>query len=105
MIPYLAPELLSVYLRYNSGGRHSVTTSIDGKLKQKEGGHLFEFIKATIEPLNRYLSADLHRRPLSAGRLARFALGERRRIEQAIKRRQLEPLQESHHDPGQERTL
>ena len=81
MIPYLAPELLSVYLRFhNSGGRHSVATSIDGKAGQKEAGQLFEFIKATIKPLNDYLTTDLHRRPLSASRLARFALGERRRI-------------------------
>src|SRR5258708_34533566 len=38
MIPYLAPELLSVYLRcHNSGGRHSVATSIDGKPGQNRG--------------------------------------------------------------------
>jgi hypothetical protein len=94
MIPYLAPELLSVYLRYhNSGGRQSVVTSIDGKLGQKEAGLLFEFMKATIEPLNRYLTTDLHRRPLSASRLARFALGERRRIVRVAKWRQIMALE------------
>ncbi len=93
MIPYLALELLSVYLRcHNSGGRQSVATSIDGKLGQKEAGLLFEFIKATIEPLNRYLTTDLHRRPLSASQLARFALSERRRIVRAAKWRQLGAL-------------
>ena len=93
MIPYLAPELLSVFLRYhNSGGRQSVATSIDGKPGQKEAGLLFEFIKATIEPLNHYLTTDLHRRPLSASRLARFALLERQRIARAIKRSELRAL-------------
>ena len=73
MIPYLAPELLSVFLRYhNSGGRQSVATSIDGKPGQKEAGLLFGFIKATIEPLNHYLTTDLHRRPLSASRCTRI---------------------------------
>ena len=85
MIPYLAPELLSVYLRYhNLGGRQSIATSTDGKPGQKEAGLLFEFIKATIEPLNRYLTRDVHRRPLSASRLARFALSERRRTLRAL---------------------
>jgi hypothetical protein len=84
MTPFLAPELLSVYLRcHNSGGRQSAATSIDGKAGQKEAGLLFEFIKATIEPLNQYLTTELHRRPLSASRLARFALGERRRVVRA----------------------
>jgi len=93
MIPYLAPELLSVYLRCrNSGGRQSVATSIDGKPGQEEAGLLFEFIKATIKPLNDYLTTDLHRRPLSASRLARFALSERRRIVRVAKWRQLEAL-------------
>jgi hypothetical protein len=90
MIPYLGPELLSVYLRgHNSGGRQSVATSIDGKLGQKEAGLLFEFIKATIKPLNDYLTTDLHRRPLSASRLARAALLERRRVARVIKWNQL----------------
>src|ERR1035437_5071598 len=93
MTPYFAPELLSVYLRcHNSGGRQSAATSIDGKPGQKEAGLLFEFIKATIEPLNHYLTTDLHRRPLSASRLARFALLERQRIARAIKRSELRAL-------------
>jgi hypothetical protein len=83
--PYLAPELLSVFLRcHDSAGRQSVATSIDGKLKQKEEGRLFEFINAAIEPLNRYLTTELHRRPLSAARLARFALSYRRRNLRAL---------------------
>jgi hypothetical protein len=90
MIPYLGPQLLSVYLRcHNSGGRQSVATSINGKPGQKEAGLLFEFIKATIKPLNDYLTMDLHRRPLSASRLARFALLEPRRIARVIKWQQL----------------
>jgi hypothetical protein len=93
MSPYLAPELLLVFLRcHDSAGRKSVATSIDGKLKQKEAGQFFEFIKATIKPLNDYLTTELHRRPLSASRLARFALSERRRIVRAAKWRQLEAL-------------
>lgn len=86
MIPYLGPELLSVYLRcHNSGGRQSVATSIDGMPGQKEAGLLLEFIEATIKPLNQYLTTDLHRRPLSASRLARCGLHERRRAARAIK--------------------
>jgi hypothetical protein len=78
MLHYLAPELLSIYLRCNnSGGRKSVATSIDGKPEQKEEGPLLEFIKITIEPLNNYLTS-LHRRPLSASRVARYALSRRR---------------------------
>jgi hypothetical protein len=95
--PYLAPELLSVFLRcHDSAGRQSVATSIDGKLKQKEAGRLFEFIKAAIEPLNRYFTTELHRRPLSASRLARFALAKHRssaeEIARKIKRRELRAL-------------
>ena len=78
--PYLAPELLSVFLRcHDSAGRKSVATSIDGKLKQREAGQLFEFINVLIQPLNQYLTTELHRKvPLSAARLARFALDKRR---------------------------
>ena len=60
---------------------------------QKEAGLLFEFIKATIEPLNHYLTTELHRRPLSASRLVRIALSERRRIVRAAKWRQLRALE------------
>jgi hypothetical protein len=95
--PYLAPALLLVFLRcHDSAGRQSVATSIDGKLKQKEAGRLFEFINAAIQPLNQYLTTELHRRPLSAARLARFALAEPRRIAEEIardiKRRELKAL-------------
>jgi hypothetical protein len=97
MTPYLAPALLLVFLRcHGSAGRQSVATSIDGKLKQKEAGRLFEFIKAVIEPLNQYLTTELRRLPLSASRLARFALAEHRRIAEKtarqIKRRELRAL-------------
>jgi len=47
---------------------------------------LFEFINAAIKPLNQYLTTELHRRPLSAARLARFALAEHRRIAEEIAR-------------------
>jgi hypothetical protein len=78
--PYLAPELLSVFLRcHDKAGRQSVVTSIDGKLKQKEAGPLFKFIDALIQPLNQYLTTELHCFPLSAERLARFALDKRRK--------------------------
>jgi hypothetical protein len=84
--PYLAPELLSVFLRcHDRAGRQSITTSIDGKSKQREAGKLFEFIDAIIQPLNHYLTTELHRRPLSASRLARFALDDRRRIAKELK--------------------
>jgi hypothetical protein len=85
MTPYLAPELLSVFLRcHNSAGRQSVATSIDGKLKQREAGQLFEFINVLIQPLNQYLTTELHRKvPLSAARLARFALDKQRKEAEA----------------------
>jgi hypothetical protein len=80
MIPLLAPELLSVFLRFNDrAGRKSVTTSIDGKITQKEAGQLFKFFETVIQPLNRYLTTELRRKSLSAARLARFALDDRSR--------------------------
>jgi len=89
LIPELGQELLSVFLRYNrSAGRHSVVTSIDGKLAQTEAGPLFEFFKVAIEPLNHYLVTELHRKALSPARLARAALDQRRR-ERAAKRRRV----------------
>lgn len=91
--PYLAPELLSVFLRcHDKAGRQSVTTSIDGRLKQREAGQLFEFIGTIIQPLNQYLTTELHRGSLSASRLARFALDDRRRIARELKRREARPL-------------
>ena len=96
VIPYLAPELLSVFLRcHASAGRQSVVTSIDGKLKQKQAGQLFEFIKAIIQPLNQYLTTELNCIPLSADRLARFALDKRKEDKQieaeAAAKKQLPP--------------
>ena len=89
MSPYLAPELLLVFLRcHDSAGRKSVATSIDGKLKQEEAGQFFEFIKAVIEPLNRYLTTELRRLPLSASRLARSALRKYRDDAKELKRSQ-----------------
>src|SRR5258708_5754460 len=39
MIRYLGPQLVSFFLRYSdSGGRHSVLTSVDGKFGQFEAG-------------------------------------------------------------------
>ena len=100
MSPYLAPELLLVFLRcHDSAGRKSVATSIDGKLKQKEAGQFFEFIKVVIEPLNRYLTTELHREPLSASRLARFALAERQSIAREIKRKELKALAKKQPSP------
>lgn len=81
--PYLAPGLLSVFLRcHDRAGRQSVATSIDGRLKQREAGPLFDFINALIQPLNQYLTTELHCKPLKASRLARFALGKRREDKQ-----------------------
>jgi hypothetical protein len=81
--PFWAPELLSVFQRcHERAGRQSVVvgTTIDGKSKQREAGKLFDFITVIIQPLNRYLTAELGRRSLSASRLARFALDNRRRV-------------------------
>jgi hypothetical protein len=98
--PYLAPELLLVFLRcHDSAGRKSVATSIDGKLKQEEAGQLFEFIKAVIEPLNHYLTTEQHRGPLSASRLARVALRERQCVARVIKRDQLRAAAKSQPSP------
>jgi len=87
MTPYLGPALLTIFLRcHDSGGRQSVATAVDGKSKQEEAGQLFEFIKAVIVPLNQYLTTELHRAPLSAPRLARFALADRLKTARAIER-------------------
>jgi hypothetical protein len=84
----LGPLLLRLFLRYHaSAGRHSVLTSIDGRLVQEEAGPFFEFVKAAIETLNEYLVTELNWKPVSAARLARFALAERRRNLSAPKRR------------------
>jgi hypothetical protein len=88
IIPYLGPELLALFQRYNNrGGRQSIAISIDGKRTQMETGGLFNFIGLVIQPLNEYLTTELARSPLSAERLARFALENRRRDAQAMKQR------------------
>jgi hypothetical protein len=88
IIPFLGPNLLSFFLRcHDSAGRQSVLTSIEGQLAQMEAGPFFDFVKTAIEPLNEYLVTELRRKPVSAARLARFALAERRRNLSAPKRR------------------
>jgi hypothetical protein len=88
LIPELAQQLLTLFLRYHdSGGRHSVLTSIDGKFAQMEAGPLFEFFKAAIAPLNEYWVTERHRKPLSPARLARTALEQRGRNMRATRRR------------------
>jgi len=85
--PYLAPGLLSVFLRcHDRAGRRSVATSIDGRLKQREAGPLFEFIDAVIQPLNQYLTTEPHCKPLKASQLARFALKNHRENAEKVKR-------------------
>jgi hypothetical protein len=85
---HLGSALLVMFLRcHDSAGRKSVLTWSDGKLAQEEAGRLFEFTKAAIEPVNQYLVADLHRRPLSPARLAREALDQRRRDLRGARRR------------------
>ena len=67
VLPFLAPQLLSIFLRCNtSAGRQSAVTFVDGKLKQMETGRFLQFIKT----------------------VARFALQERRRFEKEMKQRQ-----------------
>ena len=76
----LGPRLLDLFLRYNpTAGRQSVWTSIDGKLVQEEAGPFFGFVEAAIKPINDYLIGELKWKPVSAARLARYALAERRR--------------------------
>jgi hypothetical protein len=84
----VGPKLLGLFLRFNpSAGRHSVWTSIDGKLVQQEAGPLFDFFKAALVPLNEYLVEELGWKPVSAARAARYAFAERRRNLQARQRR------------------
>jgi hypothetical protein len=71
---YLAPQLLSVFL----AGRQSVADST-GWQAQAKGSRATVRVHRndgpTVEPI-----FEMHRRPLSASRLARFALDDRRRI-------------------------
>jgi hypothetical protein len=92
--PFLAPALLSLFGRcHGRAGRQSVViaTTTDGKFKQGEAGELFLFIDTIIRPLNQYLTTELGRTPLSASRLARFALENRRRVVQALTRCEAKP--------------
>lgn len=86
----LGPRLLDMFLRYNSvASRHSVLTSRDGKLVQEETGPLFWFFEVAIKPINDCLR-ELNWKPISAGRLARYALAKRRRSLQARKPRAIQ---------------
>ena len=99
LTPALGPRLLDLFLRYNTkAGRHSVLTSIDGRLVQKEAGHFFAYVKAVIEPINDYLVRELNWKPVSAGRLARYALKERRRRLLAMQLRAAKRHRMAEHD-------
>ena len=83
MIPRLAPELLSVFLRFNDRARRqSVTTSINGKITQREAGGSLEFIETVIQPFNRYLTTELGRKRLPA---ARLSISPRRSLSQCAR--------------------
>jgi hypothetical protein len=89
VLPFLAPKLLSVYLRCNaSAGRQSIVMSVDGKLKQMETGRFLQFITTIIQPLNQYFTTELHLRELSASRMARLALAERHSVAEEMKQSQ-----------------
>jgi hypothetical protein len=84
VLPFLGPKLLAVFLRCNaSAGRQSVVMSGDGK--QTEAGQLLQFITTIIQPLNQYFVTELHRRELSASRMARLALAERHSVAEEMK--------------------
>ena len=79
MIRYLGPELVGIFLRYqDSGGRHSILTSSEGRLTQMEAGPLFEFAKTVLVVLNQVLVEELHLRPLSPARVIRYGLAARK---------------------------
>jgi hypothetical protein len=79
MIRYLGPELVQFFQAYHvSGGRHSVATSVDGRLAQVEDGPLFKFVTEVLIPLNQFLIEEMHWKPLSPARVARFGLYTRR---------------------------
>src|SRR4051794_38403570 len=79
MIRYLGPQLVSFFLRYSdSGGRHSVLTSVDGKFGQFEAGPLFDFAALVLVVLNQVVVDELKLRPLSPARVVRYGLAARR---------------------------
>lgn len=79
MIVPLGRDLLALYLRYHDfGGRHSVVLTVDGKRVQVESGPLLAFFAEAIEPLNKVLVEELHRKPLSPARVLRAGLRARR---------------------------
>jgi hypothetical protein len=80
MIRYLGPEMVAFFLRYSdAGGRHSVLTSVDGKLGQIEAGPLFDFAALVLGVLNQVVVDELKLRPLSPARVVRYGLAARRR--------------------------
>jgi hypothetical protein len=80
MIRNLGPELVAFFLRYSdSGGRHSVLTSVNGKLGQIEAGPLFDFAALALVVLNQVVVDELKLRPLSPERVVRYGLAARRR--------------------------
>lgn len=79
MIRYLGPQIVEIFHRYNDdGGRHSVWTSIDGKLVQEEAGPLFEFASKLVEAFNEVMVGELHLPALSAARIIRCGRAARR---------------------------
>lgn len=79
MIRYLGPQIVEIFHRYSdSGGRHSVWTSIDGRLMQAEAGPLFEFASKLVEAFNEVMVVELHLPALSASRVIRYGLATRR---------------------------
>jgi hypothetical protein len=79
MIVPLGRDLLALYQRYHDfGGRHSVVITVEGKPVQVESGPLLAFFIEAIEPLNRFLVEELHRKPLSPALVLRAGLHARR---------------------------
>lgn len=79
MIRYLGPQIVEIFHRYSDyGGRHSVWTSIDGRLVQEEAGPLFELASKLVEAFNEVMIAELHLPALSASRVIRYGLAARR---------------------------
>lgn len=81
MIRYLGPQIVGIFHRYSdSGGRHSVWTSVDGRLVQEEAGSLFLFASLLISVFNAVMVTHLGLAPLSAARVIRYGLAERARF-------------------------
>jgi hypothetical protein len=80
MIRYLGPQIVAIFHRYSdTGGRHSVWTFSDGRLTQEETGPLFTFASLMVAVFNEIVAEELRLPPLSAARVIRNGLAERRR--------------------------